>query len=437
MSYAELHCISNFTFLRGASHPEELVARAQELGYAALAITDECSLAGVVRAHIEAKKCGLPLIIGSEFRLDDGLRLVLLATDRESYGRLSALITRGRRSAVKGSYRLTRADLADGVDGCLALWIPAHEPDADEARWLAARFRNALWIAAERLLEADDAARCEKLALIAESVGLSIAAAGDVHMHERERRALQDTLTAIRLKTSVAQAGYALHPNGERHLRPLETLRRIYPPAWLAETLTIAERCRFSLDSLRYEYPEEIVPTGESTTSYLRRLTEEGFARRLPVESTPEDKRAKVLKLIEHELAIIAEARYEPFFLTVYDVVKFAREQGILCQGRGSAANSVVCYCLGITAVDPSRMEMLFERFISRERNEPPDIDVDFEHQRREEVIQYIYKKYSRDRAALTATVICYRPRSALRDVGKALGLDLAQVDRLAKSMAW
>jgi error-prone DNA polymerase len=437
MSYAELHCVSNFTFLRGASHPEELVARAYELGYGALAITDECSLAGVVRAHVEAKKCSLPLIIGSEFRLDDGLRLVLLATDRESYGRLSALITRGRRGAVKGSYRLTRADLADGVEGCLALWIPRPEPDADEARWLATRFRGNLWIAVERLLDADDATRCEKLTVIAESLGLPIAAAGDVHMHERERRALQDTLTAIRLKTSVAEAGYALYPNGERHLRPLETLRRVYPAAWLAETLAIARRCRFSLDTLRYEYPEEIVPAGETTTSYLRRLTEEGFARRLPIASTPEDKRAKVRKLIEHELAIIAEARYEPFFLTVYDIVKFARSRSILCQGRGSAANSVVCYCLGITAVDPSRMEMLFERFISRERNEPPDIDVDFEHQRREEVIQYIYEKYSRDRAALTATVICYRPRSALRDVGKALGLDLAQVDRLAKSMAW
>ncbi|HEV2042659.1 MAG TPA: PHP domain-containing protein, partial [Casimicrobiaceae bacterium] len=294
--YAELHCVSNFTFLRGASHPEELVARAYELGYAALAITDECSLAGIVRAHVEAKKCGLPLIIGSEFRLDDGLRLVLLATDRESYGRLSALITRGRRSAVKGSYRLTRADLGDGVDGCLALWLPGHEPEADEARWLSARFRGVLWIAAERLLDADDAARCEKLTLIAESLGLPIAAAGDVHMHERERRALRDTLTAIRLKTSVAEAGYALHPNGERYLRPLETLRRVYPAAWLAETLAIAQRCRFSLDTLRYEYPEEIVPAGESTTSYLRRLTEEGFARRLPIESTPEDKRAKVRK---------------------------------------------------------------------------------------------------------------------------------------------
>ena len=437
MTYAELHCISNFSFLRGASHPEELVARAKEEGYAALAITDECSLAGVVRAHIEAKKCALKLVIGSEFRLDDGLRLVLLATDRESYGNLAALITRGRRSAVKGSYRLSRADLADGVAGCLALWLPGRIPDADEARWLKPRFREALWIAVERLLEADDAARCAELAEIASTTGLPLVAAGDVHMHGRDRRALQDTLTAIRLKTTVAQAGHALHPNGERHLRPLATLERIYPPAWLAETLAIAERCRFSLDELRYEYPEEIVPAGETPAAYLRRLTEEGFARRFPAAVTPPKDRTKVRALIERELALIAEKHYEAFFLTVYDIVKFARDNGILCQGRGSAANSAVCYCLGVTEVNPSCTEVLFERFISRERDEPPDIDVDFEHQRREEVIQYIYRKYGRDRAALTATVICYRPRSALRDVGKALGLDLTQVDRLAKAVGW
>ena len=437
MAYAELHCISNFSFLRGASHPEELVARAREEGYAALAITDECSLAGVVRAHIEAKKCGLKLIIGSEFRLDDGLRLVLLATDRESYGNLAALITRGRRSAAKGSYRLSRADLGDGIAGCLALWLPGRVPDADEARWLKPRFREALWIAVERLLEADDAARCADLAAIAATLGLPLVAAGDVHMHARGRRALQDTLTAIRLKTTVAQAGGALHPNGERHLRPLATLERIYPASWLAETLVVAARCRFSLDELRYEYPEEIVPADETPAAYLRRLTEEGFARRFPAAVTPPKDRAKVRALIERELALIAEKRYEAFFLTVYDIVKFARDNGILCQGRGSAANSAVCYCLGVTEVNPSCTEVLFERFISRERDEPPDIDVDFEHQRREEVIQYIYRKYGRDRAALTATVICYRPRSALRDVGKALGLDLTQVDRLAKAVGW
>ncbi|HEX3633443.1 MAG TPA: error-prone DNA polymerase [Casimicrobiaceae bacterium] len=437
MTYAELHCISNFSFLRGASHPEELVARAGEEGYTALAITDECSLAGVVRAHIEAKKCALKLIIGSEFRLDDGLRLVLLATDRESYGKLAALITRGRRSAVKGSYRLSRADLGDGVAGCLALWLPGRVPDADEVRWLKSRFRDTLWIAVERLLDADDAARCADLAEIAATTGLPLVAAGDVHMHARERRALQDTLTAIRLKTTVAQAGHALHPNGERHLRPLSTLERIYPAAWLAETLVVAARCRFSLDELRYEYPEEIVPAGETPAAYLRRLTEEGFARRFPAAGTPPKDRAKVRALIERELALIAEKRYEAFFLTVYDIVKFARDHDILCQGRGSAANSAVCYCLGVTEVNPSCTEVLFERFISRERDEPPDIDVDFEHQRREEVIQYIYRKYGRDRAALTATVICYRPRSALRDVGKALGLDLTQVDRLAKAVGW
>jgi error-prone DNA polymerase len=437
MSYAELHCLSNFTFLRGASHPEELIARAQELDYAALAITDECSLAGIVRAHVEAKKRKLPLILGSEFRLDDGLRFVLLATDRASYGNLAALITRGRRNAVKGSYRLTRADIAEGVAGCLALWLPGRMPNTDEVRWLATRFPSALWIAAERLLDADDAARCEAICAIAEASGLPIVAAGDVHMHMRERRALQDTLTAIRLKTSVAQAGYALHPNGERYLRTFSTLERLYPAAWLAETLVVAQRCKFSLEELRYEYPEEIVPQGETPTSYLRRLTEEGFARRFPPDRATEAQRAKVRKLIEHELALVAESRYEAFFLTVYDVVEFARSKNILCQGRGSAANSAVCYCLGITAVDPSRMEMLFERFISRERNEPPDIDVDFEHQRREEVIQYIYGKYGRERAALTATVITYRARSTLRDVGKALGLNLGEVDRLAKSMAW
>ncbi len=437
MPYAELHCVSNFTFLRGASHPEELVAQAHKLGYAALAITDECSLAGIVRAHVEAKKRELPLLVGSEFRLEDGMRFVLLATDRESYGRLAALITTGRRSATKGSYRLTRADLADGVTGCLALWLPARIPDPEQARWLATRFPGALWIAAERLLDADDAVRCQQLMAIATTVGLPIIAAGDVHMHIRERRALQDTLTAIRLKTTVARAGYALHSNGERHLRPLTTLERLYPDAWLTETINVAGRCTFSLDTLRYEYPEEIVPPGETPTSYLRRLTEDGFARHFSSARTSNEKRAKVRGQIEHELALIAEKRYEPFFLTVYDVVDFARKQNILCQGRGSAANSAVCYCLGITAVDPSRMEMLFERFISRERDEPPDIDVDFEHQRREEVIQYIYEKYGRERAALTATVICYRPRSALRDVGKALGLDLNQVDRLAKSMAW
>jgi error-prone DNA polymerase len=431
-AYAELHCVSNFTFLRGASHPEELVARAHELGYGALALTDECSLAGVVRAHVAAKECGLKLILGSEIRLEDGPRLVLLATDREGYGNLSGLITRGRRAAAKGEYRLRRGDLDHGLPGCLALLLPDPEPDIHHARWLAERFPGAAWLAVERLLAADDAARLAALRKVAEAAGIPLVAAGDVHMHLRSRRALQDTLTAIRLGVPVEEAGLALHPNGERHLRPRDRLARLYPPELLAETLRIAGRCGFSLDSLRYEYPEELVPAGETPSGWLRRLTEAGLRERYP-GGAPEKARA----LVEHELRLIAELGYEPYFLTVYDIVRFARERGILCQGRGSAANSAVCYALGITEVDPARMEMLFERFLSRERNEPPDIDVDFEHERREEVIQYLYRKYGRERAALAATVITYRPRSALRDVGKALGLDLAQVDRLAKSLSW
>ncbi len=251
-------------------------------------------------------------------------------------------------------------------------------------------------------------------------------------MHSRARRIVQDALTAIREGVTVDNAGFALYPNGERHLRSLEVLKHVYPQALLDETLCIAETIDFSLDELRYEYPDEIVPDGETPASYLRHLTEQGMQRRWPGGAS-----RKVIKLIEHELELIADLEYEPYFLTVYDIVAYARSQAILCQGRGSAANSAVCYCLGITEVDPDRMAMLVERFISKERNEPPDIDVDFEHERREEVIQYIYEKYGRERAALAATIITYRPRSALRDVGKALGLSELQVSRMARSMQW
>ncbi|HKJ76147.1 MAG TPA: error-prone DNA polymerase, partial [Gammaproteobacteria bacterium] len=428
--YAELHCLSNFTFLRGASHPEELVARAAELGYAALAVTDEGSLAGVVRAHVAAKEHGLKLLVGSELRLADGPVLVALATDRTGYGHLSALLTRGRRRAAKGEYALRRADLADGLPGCLVLWVPAEtEADPEVGRWLAATFPGCAWLAVALHRGPDDAARCEALLRLAETTGLPAVAAGDVHMHTRRRKPLQDLVTAIRLGTTVQAAGHALHPNGERHLRPRQRLARLYPPALLAETVRIAERCTFSLDELRYEYPEDDIPPGETGAAYLRRLTYAGMAAHWP-EGAPE----RVVRLVEHELSVIAELGYEPYFLTVWDIVRFARSRGILCQGRGSAANSAVCYCLGITAVDPSRMEMLFERFVSKERGEPPDIDVDFEHERREEVIQYLYAKYGRDRAALAATVISYRPKSALRDAAKALGLDAAQADRLAEA---
>jgi len=432
-SYAELHCISNFTFLRGASHPEELIRRAAALGYSALAISDECSLAGIVRAHVAARDCDLKLIVGAEFRLDDGLKLVLLATDRRSYGAISSLITVGRRRAKKGEYSLLRADVEKlAGSGVLVLLVPGTDPDAVSACWISERFRGDAWIAAELHCGPNDHARLGRLREISMLSGLPLVAAGDVHMHLRSRRRLQDLLTAIRLGRPVARCGHALYPNAERSLRLRMRLARLYPPDLLAETLAIAERCRFSPDELRYEYPEELVPAGESPASWLRRLTEQGLAWRFP-DGVPERVRA----LVEHELSLIAELSYEAFFLTVHDIVEFARGQGILCQGRGSAANSAVCYALGITEVDPDRMSMLFERFISKERNEPPDIDVDFEHQRREEVIQYVYAKYGRSRAALAATVICYRPRSAVRDVGKALGLSLEQVERLAKSLAW
>jgi error-prone DNA polymerase len=435
-AYAELHCLSNFTFLRGASHPEELVERARALGYAALAITDECSLAGVVRAHIAARDRGLRLLIGSEFALADGARLVLLAPDRAAYGNLSTLVTAGRRAAKKGEYRLTREDVEREASGCLALWLPREPLDGEHCReeldWLRRTFPGVSWIAVEARRDGHDGERLSALQALGAEMDVPLIAAGNVHMHVRARRPLQDVLTAIRLNTTVAAAAAALHANGERHLRPRATLARLYPPALLAESVRIAARCTFSLDELRYEYPEELVPPGATPASHLRRLTEEGLCRRWPQGVPP-----KVRGLIEHELALIAELRYEPYFLTVHDIVAFARSRGILCQGRGSAANSAVCFALGITEVDPDRIETLFGRFISRERNEPPDIDVDFENERREEVIQHIYEKYGRHRAALAATVITYRPKSAVRDVGKALGLGAEQLDRLAGNLAW
>jgi error-prone DNA polymerase len=435
--YFELHALSNFSFLRGASQPEELVAQAKALNYAGLALTDECSLAGVVRAHVAAKEHGVPLIIGTELNCIDGLKVIVLATDRASYGALSRLISKARRATRKGCYSLTRTDLENALPGCLVLWLPhtdkagllRQEPDG---RWLRERFTGNLWIGVELTTCGHDARRLELLQTLGKTLQLPCVAAGDVHMHRRSRRALQDVMTAIRLRVPLHAAGYALYPNGERCLRSLQRLRELYPAELLAQTVAIAERCTFKLDELRYEYPEEIVPPGETPASHLRALTLQGCAYRWP-QGAP----AAVRETIEHELRLIAELKFEPFFLTVHDVVEYARSQNILCQGRGSAANSTVCYCLRITEVDPSRMSMLFERFISKERNEPPDIDVDFEHERREEVIQYIYGKYKRERAALAATVICYRPRSALRDVGKALGLDLAQVDRLARGMQW
>jgi error-prone DNA polymerase len=440
--YAELHCVSNFSFLRGASHAEELVERAKSLNYAALAITDECSFAGVVRAHLQAKESQLPLIIGTEFSLFDVPegKVVLLARNRLGYGRLSSLITHARMQAPKGEYRISLEDICTRAEQCIALWIPnVAAADADILR-VAIRLRQAftspevkaIWIAVELLAKGHDAQWLARLKDIAQASQLKLVATGDVHFHIRSRKNLHDTLTAIDNNLPISQLGYALQSNAEQHLRSRLRLGQIYPASLLEETLEVAALCNFSLDELRYEYPEEIVPTGHTPSSWLRQLTYEGSKGRYPA-GVP----AAVKKQIEHELTLITELKYEPYFLTVADIVAFARSRGILCQGRGSAANSAVCYCIGITEVDPARMSVLFERFISKERNEPPDIDVDFEHERREEVIQYLYRKYGRHRAALTATVVTYRPRSAMRDVGKALGIDLQRLEQLSKSHQW
>jgi len=448
--YAELQCASNYSFLRGASHPDELVERAAKLGYRALAITDECSLAGVVRAHVSTKKSGLQLIIGTQFQLTpvDGNRrfsLILLAMNREGYGNLSELITVARTRTQKGTYLLTPEDISapqgnlahlGGMPDCLAILVPEYGITpadlATQINWLSQTMPDRTYLALTLLLGPRD----QHHRAIVEKVGaecqVPIVATGDVCMHVRSRKPLQDTLTAIRVGLPITECGFQLAPNAEQHLRSRLRLTNLYPQQALDETVRIANRCKFSLDELRYEYPDELVPEGETAASYLRKEAYIGAHWRFP-SGIP----ANVQHQLEHELSLIAEMAYEPYFLTVYDIVRFARSQHILCQGRGSAANSAVCYCLGITEVDPARGTLLFERFISKERNEPPDIDVDFEHQRREEVMQYIYNKYGRLRAALTGVVISYRPRSTLRDVGKALGVDLSIVDQVAKSQRW
>ncbi|MFG5863105.1 error-prone DNA polymerase [Metapseudomonas sp. CR1201] len=427
-AYAELHCLSNFSFQRGASSASELFKRAGEHGYAALAITDECTLAGIVRAWQASKDAGVPLVIGSEVRVEGGPKLVLLAENLAGYQRLCRLITQARRRAKKGEYRLLREDLAEPTEGLLALWVPDREDDDREGPWLRQCFPERLWLAVELHQGPDDAGRLTRLLALAAGVGIPPVATGDVHMHARGRRALQDCMTAVRHHCTVAEAGFRLFPNGERHLRRRELLAGLYPAQLMAESVRIARRCQFSLDQLDYQYPRELVPDGHSPGTWLRAVTEEGLLRRWP-GGVP----AKARALVEKELALITELGYESYFLTVYDIVDFARRQGILCQGRGSAANSVVCFALGITELDPCVFtELLFERFMSKERNEPPDIDVDFEHERREEVIQYLFRRYGRGRAALTAVVNTYHGAGAVRDVAKALGLPPDQVNTLA-----
>ncbi|TPG75128.1 error-prone DNA polymerase [Pseudomonas mandelii] len=427
IDYAELHCLSNFSFQRGASSALELFQRAKKQGYQALAITDECTLAGIVRAWQAAKSVELPLIIGSEVRIENGPKLVLLVENLEGYQTLCRLITRARRRTQKGQYQVLREDFSEPLPGLLVLWVPDAVDDFEQGHWLKQTFAERLWLAVQLHRGQDDTRRLGALLALARELRIPAVASGDVHMHARGRRALQDTMTAIRHHVPVAEAGLRLHPNGERHLRSLDALQSIYPQTLLDETLNIARRCSFDLGQLRYQYPRELVPEGQTATSWLRHLTEEGIAWRWP-----KGPQAQVLTQIDKELELIAELGYESYFLTVHDIVRFAREQKILCQGRGSAANSAVCFALGITEIDPDRTTLLFERFLSKERNEPPDIDVDFEHERREEVLQYVFQRYGRTRAALTAVVSTYHAAGAVRDVAKALGLPSDQINALA-----
>ena len=426
-AYAELQATSNFSFLRGASHPDELVERAAALGLAAIAITDRNSVAGIVRAHQAARDHNIRLVVGARLDLRDGMGLLAYPKDRAAYGRLTTLLTLGKRRAPKGECHLDYSDVVAHGAGFVVVLLPPETADRvslaahrQRAARVAADFAGRGYLAAHHLYRGDDARRLARLARIAEETGLKLLATGDVLYHVPERRPLQDVVTAIREHCTVAAAGFRLAANAERHLKPAAEMARLFRghEAALAASCEIAERCRFSLDELRYEYPEEPVPPGMTPQQRLAQLAREGAAYYFP-DGVPDHVRT----LIAHELALIEQLNFARYFLTVHDIVRFARSKGILCQGRGSAANSVVCYCLGITAVDPARIDVLFERFISTARGEPPDIDVDFEHERREEVIQYIYEKYGRDRAGLAATVICYRSRGAIREVGKAMGL--------------
>ncbi|MBH1958265.1 MAG: error-prone DNA polymerase, partial [Burkholderiales bacterium] len=437
--YAELRCLSNFSFLKGASWPEELVERAQKLGYSALAMVDECSMAGAVRAHVEGKERGFKVIHGSQFVVDCDapFTFIVLACTIEGYGNLCEFITSLRRSAAKGTY-LLRLDSIEpqALTDCLVLVSPDRaSTDAQLetiARWLLSSFMGRCWLAVEMQRVLDDEMWMHRMEQVSALTAIPLVASGDVRMHVRSRKPLHDVMTATRVGRPLTECGLDLELNSEQHMRSRVQLAQRFSGKLLAATLQVAERCTFSLDELRYQYPSEIVPEGQTPASYLRQLTYEGGGRRW-TEGIP----AKVQAQIEHELTLITELGYEHYFLTVADIVRFAQSQGILCQGRGSAANSVVCYCIGVTEVDPARMSVLFERFISRERNEPPDIDVDFEHQRREEVIQYLYRKYGRDRAALTSVVIKYRAKSSFKDVGKALGIELSKLEALANNLAW
>lgn len=442
MPYTELQITTNFSFLRGASHPEEMVAQAATFGYDAIAITDRNTFAGIVRAHVAAKKSGMRILPACRLELQDGPSLLAFPTDIHAYSQLSNLLTIGNLRTEKGKCQIYKADVYQHGKGSLFMIIPpgtlneVFDFDASfkkEVKEYREAFGEYVSIAASRAYNGDDAKQLQRTLQLAKSLNMPMAATNDVHYHDPIRRALHDVVTCVREKCTIHTAGFRLYPNAERYLKPIPEMQRLfrqYPDA-IRQTRVIAEACQFSLDELKYQYPKEITSNGRTPQQELIFLTWKG-AREFFGEMIPD----KIKNNIEYELKFIAEVNYAEYFLTVYDIVRYAREQKILCQGRGSAANSTVCYCLGITAVDPSKFDLLFERFISSARNEPPDIDVDFEHERREEVIQYIYKKYGRDRAAIVATVTQQHHKGAIRDVGKAMGLSVDIITRLS-SLIW
>jgi error-prone DNA polymerase len=441
MKYTELQITSNFSFLRGASHPEELAEQAAALGYQELAITDRNSFAGIVRGHAAAKKIGIRLMPACRLDLRDGPSLLAYPTDIQAYSRISSLLTLGNLRAEKGKCHIDKTDVYQQAKDSRFIVVPPavlnSEFDYDPSfKQILQEYRDAfgrdLYLAATRPYHGQDAKQLHRLSRLSASMQIPMVATNDVHYHDPVRRELQDILTCIREKCTIQHAGYKLQENAERHLKEsgeMERLFRQYPEA-VRRTQEISEACRFSLNELKYVYPDEITRGDRSPLEELRFLTLEG-ARQHFGDHIPE----KAMAAIEHELGFINEKNYAPYFLTVHDIVRFARQEGILCQGRGSAANSTVCYCLGITSVDPTKFDLLFERFISSARDEPPDIDVDFEHERREEVIQYIYRKYGRDRAAIVATVTQQHQKGAIRDVGKAMGLSVDTINRFSGSL--
>jgi len=438
MSYTELQVTTNFSFLRGASHPEEMVEQAAAYGYTAIAITDRNTLAGIVRAHAAAKKLGMRLIPACRLDLLDGPSLLAFPTDIQAYAQLSNLLTVGNLRTEKGKCDLYKADVYQHAIGTKFIVLPPASLNQvfdfdDSFKNAVHEYRNLLGeqlsIAASRSYSGDDAKQLHRIFQLSRQLHIPMVATNDVHYHHPERRELQDVVTCVREKCTIYTAGFRLHANAERYLKPIDEMHRLfrqYPDA-IAQTQVITEACTFSLDQLKYQYPKEITSEGRTPQQELTFLTWQG-ARQIFGDNIPE----KVKANIDYELAFIEQVNYAEYFLTVYDIVRYARDQKILCQGRGSAANSTICYCLGITSVDPSKFDLLFERFISSARNEPPDIDVDFEHERREEVMQYIYRKYGRDRAAIVATVTQQHHRGAIRDVGKAMGLSVDTIQRLA-----